>query len=107
MTFTPIFSTKEGVVKAVNGVSFTLEENSILGLVGGSGSGKTMTTLSILQLIPFPGKIVRGNILYDNTSLLEMNSEQIRRIKVLGDFSDLSGRGGGVEPGHHNRPSSR
>lgn len=75
------FSTKEGIVKAVNGVSLSLHENSVLGLVGESGSGKTITALSILQLVPFPGKVVKGNITYDGRDLLHMPTNQMRRIR--------------------------
>ena len=53
------FKTTDGTVKAVNGVSFSLEEHSILGIVGESGSGKTVTALSILQLVPFPARSSR------------------------------------------------
>ncbi|SVE11354.1 uncharacterized protein METZ01_LOCUS464208, partial [marine metagenome] len=59
------FSTNEGIVKAVNGISLSLHENRVLGVVGESGSGKTMTALSILQLVPFPGDVVKGKITYD------------------------------------------
>ncbi len=75
------FMAKEGTVKAVNGVSFTLEEDSVLGLVGESGSGKTVTALSILQLVPFPGKIVEGSITYNGESLLDMSTERLRSIR--------------------------
>ena len=75
------FMTKEGTVKAVNGVSFDLEEDSVLGLVGESGSGKTVTALSILQLVPFPGKIVEGSITYDGESLLDTSTERLREIR--------------------------
>jgi oligopeptide/dipeptide ABC transporter ATP-binding protein len=75
------FSTKEGIVKAVNGVSLSLHENSILGLVGESGSGKTMTALSILQLVPFPGQVVSGSITYDGQDLLTMPMNKMRRIR--------------------------
>ena len=75
------FSTKQGIVKAVNGVSLSLHENSVLGLVGESGSGKTMTALSILQLVPFPGQVVSGNITYDGQDLLHMPINRIRRIR--------------------------
>ena len=75
------FATKQGVVKAVNGVSLTLEEDSVLGLVGESGCGKTVTALSILRLVPFPGEIVSGRIRYDGTDLLALNEREMRRIR--------------------------
>ena len=75
------FLTKEGTVKAVNGVSFTLEEDSVLGLVGESGSGKTVTALSILQLVPFPGKIMEGSITYNGQNLLDMSTERLRALR--------------------------
>ena len=75
------FLTKEGTVKAINGVSFTLEEDSVLGLVGESGSGKTVTALSILQLVPFPGKIVEGSITYNGQNLLDMSTERLRALR--------------------------
>ena len=64
------FSTNEGIVKAVNGISLSLHENRVLGVVGESGSGKTMTALSILQLVPFPGDVVKGKITYDGAPVL-------------------------------------
>ena len=75
------FKTKEGMVKAVNGVSLRLEEDRVLGVVGESGSGKTVTALSIMQLVPIPGEIVSGKILYDGVDLLGLSSEQMRRLR--------------------------
>ena len=75
------FPTKEGVVKAVNGVSLTLTENGVLGLVGESGSGKTVTALSVLQIVPFPGKTVKGSIRFKGTDLLSLDEERMRRIR--------------------------
>ena len=75
------FVTEEGTVKAVNGVSLTLERDRILGLVGESGSGKTMTALSVLQIVPFPGKVVSGSIRYGGTDLLGLTQDEIRRIR--------------------------
>lgn len=75
------FPTKDGTVKAVNGVSLQLKEDSILGLVGESGSGKTVTALSVLRLLPSPGQTVRGRVWYQNQDLLRLQPEEMRRIR--------------------------
>ncbi len=76
------FFTEEGVVNAVNGVSNDVMPGEILGLVGESGCGKTVSALSILRLIPNPpGKITSGKILFDGEDILKMNEEQIRHIR--------------------------
>ncbi len=76
------FYTEEGVVKAVDGVSYDLEEGETLGLVGESGSGKSVSALSILRLIPQPpGKIVAGEVLFDGKDLLKLDEEEIRHIR--------------------------
>jgi peptide/nickel transport system ATP-binding protein len=75
------FDTAKGDVKAVNGVDLTLEEGEILGLVGESGSGKTMLALSILRLIPAPGKIVDGTIHFHGRSLRDLNEQELRDIR--------------------------
>ena len=75
------FYTDDGVMPAVDGVSFHLEEGEILAIVGESGCGKSVTSMSILNLINKPGKIVGGEILYKNENLLEKNEEEMRRIR--------------------------
>lgn len=75
------FDTRDGVVKAVNGVSLTLNHDSVLGVVGESGSGKTVTALSILRLVPLPGKIVSGSIRFEGTDLLSLGSEGMRHLR--------------------------
>jgi oligopeptide transport system ATP-binding protein len=76
------FFTPDGVVKAVDGVSFTLKEGETLGIVGESGSGKSVTAMSIMRLIPFPpGKTVSGEILYRNEDLLKYSPEEMRHIR--------------------------
>ena len=76
------FYTDEGVVKAVDGISYELQPGEILGLVGESGSGKTVSTLSILRLIPRPpGRIVSGEVWFEGNDLLKLGEEQIRRIR--------------------------
>ena len=76
------FFTQAGVVKAVNGVSFTLSRNETLGIVGESGSGKTVAALSLLQLVPDPpGRIVDGEILYKGRDLCKLNDAEIRAVR--------------------------
>jgi oligopeptide transport system ATP-binding protein len=67
------FFTQDGVVKAVNGVSFTLNEGEALGLVGESGCGKSVSALSLMRLIPQPpGRIVSGEVMFDGRDLLKL-----------------------------------
>jgi oligopeptide transport system ATP-binding protein len=76
------FNTPEGVVHAVNGVSFNLDKGETLGIVGESGCGKSVSVLSILQLIPQPpGKILGGQVLFMGKDLLKMTPEEIRHIR--------------------------
>ncbi len=76
------FYTEEGVVKAVDGVSYEVEEGETLALVGESGCGKSVSALSILRLIPNPpGKIVGGEIWFDGQDLLKLDEDEIRRIR--------------------------
>ena len=76
------FFTHNGVVKAVDGVSFTLHEGKTLGLVGESGCGKTITCLSILNLVPEPaGRIVSGSISFAGEELLSKSGREMRQIR--------------------------
>src|SRR6185369_10604819 len=76
------FDTEDGVVKAVDGISFNLKRGETLGIVGESGSGKSVTNLSIIRLVPDPpGKIVSGEVLFDGQDLLLLSKESIRRIR--------------------------
>src|SRR4030065_1234320 len=76
------FKTPEGVVHAVNGVSFSLEQGETLGVVGESGCGKSVTMLSCLRLIASPpGEIVAGKALFKEKDLLTMNLEEIRKLR--------------------------
>jgi oligopeptide transport system ATP-binding protein len=76
------FWTDAGLVKAVDGVSFDLDEGETLGLVGESGCGKSVSALSILRLIPHPpGKIVGGEIFFDGRNLLEVSEEEMRDVR--------------------------
>jgi oligopeptide transport system ATP-binding protein len=76
------FFTEEGVVKAVDGITYDLEEGETLGLVGESGSGKSVSALSILRLIPNPpGKIVGGEVWFDGQDLIQADEDEIRHIR--------------------------
>jgi len=75
------FHIPEGVVRAVNGISFRIQRGETLGLVGESGCGKSVTALSILRLIPSPGKIVKGSILFDGQDLLRLSLHQMQKIR--------------------------
>ncbi|MFQ3664200.1 MAG: ABC transporter ATP-binding protein [Chloroflexaceae bacterium] len=76
------FHSQDGVVKAVDGVSFSVDRGETLGIVGESGCGKSVTSLSIMRLIPSPpGKIAGGQILFDGEDLLQQSEEQMRHIR--------------------------
>jgi oligopeptide/dipeptide ABC transporter ATP-binding protein len=76
------FHTQDGTIHAVNGVSFELREGELLGIVGESGCGKSVTVMSLLRLIPIPpGEIASGEAYYQNRDLLAMDSDEIRRIR--------------------------
>jgi len=72
------FHTRDGVVRAVTGVDFHVDRGEILGLVGESGCGKTVSALSILGLIASPGRIEAGEVLFDGTDLLTLKSAEMR-----------------------------
>src|SRR5438046_9336592 len=77
------FYTDEGVVKAVDGLSYELRKGQTLGIVGESGSGKSVHALSVMRLIPQPpGKIVDGQILFDGTDLLKLPAHETRRVRA-------------------------
>ncbi len=75
------FYTQEGVVKAVDGLSYHIEEGEKFGVVGESGAGKSVTALSLLGLIEDPGRIVDGEIVFDGQDLLELSDQEIRTIR--------------------------
>jgi oligopeptide transport system ATP-binding protein len=76
------FITPRSVVKAVDGVSFHVDENETMGIVGESGCGKTVTALSILRLLPRPaGTIVGGKIIFEGLDIVKMTEKQLQRIR--------------------------
>jgi oligopeptide/dipeptide ABC transporter ATP-binding protein len=75
------FYTRDGVVKAVDGVSFEVRRGEVLGLVGESGCGKSVTSLSILRLVGAPGKVDSGEIFFDGRDLLTLSSSEMTQIR--------------------------
>jgi peptide/nickel transport system ATP-binding protein len=75
------FYTEEGVVKAVDGVSFDIYEDEVMGLVGETGCGKSVTALSILRLVREPGKIIEGSIIYKGNNLLDLSEAEMREYR--------------------------
>ena len=75
------FFTEDGVVSAVDGVSFEVYPGEVLGLVGESGCGKSVTSLSIMRLIAPPGKIAEGEILLDGKNLLDLSEGEMTKIR--------------------------
>ena len=85
------FKTREGEVHAVDGVSFELERGQTLGIVGESGCGKSVTALSIMGLVPQPGKVVSGSVIFDGRELVgrkEHDLEDIRGREIAMIFQD-------------------
>jgi len=77
-----VFDTQDGVVHAVNGVSFTLNEGEFLGVVGESGSGKSVTMMSLLKLIPMPpGRIDSGTVFFGGQDLLTLELDELRKVR--------------------------
>ena len=75
------FRTREGVVRAVDGIDFSVDRGEIMGLVGESGCGKSVTSLSIMRLIAPPGAIDGGQIVFDGRDLLTLTGDEMRQIR--------------------------
>jgi peptide/nickel transport system ATP-binding protein len=75
------FDTRAGLVRAVDGVSFHLDRGELLGLVGESGCGKSITALSIMRLVTPPGKIAGGQIVFDGRDLLQLSNAEMRAVR--------------------------
>src|SRR5487761_1842755 len=75
------FRTDDGVVHAVDGVSFNIRQGQTMGLVGESGCGKSVTALSVMGLIEHPGTIAGGKILFEGKDLVGLGAEEIRHVR--------------------------
>jgi oligopeptide/dipeptide ABC transporter ATP-binding protein len=75
------FDTEDGLVEAVEGVTFGVRPGEVLGVVGESGSGKSVTALALLRLIRSPGRIVRGDVRFEGTDLLGLSEEEMRAVR--------------------------
>lgn len=75
------FQTEEGLVRAVNGISYSLEEGEILGIVGESGSGKSVSVLSLMGLISQPPGKISGQAFFDEQDLMQMPPEEVRKVR--------------------------
>jgi oligopeptide/dipeptide ABC transporter ATP-binding protein len=75
------FPTRDGTVRAVSGVSFHVDRGEVLGLVGESGCGKSVTSLSILRLVARPGRIEQGAVRFEGVDLLKLSGDQMRQIR--------------------------
>ncbi len=94
------FKTQDGLVKAVDGVSFQVDKGETLGIVGESGSGKSVTSLSIMRLIQSPpGKIVGGKIMFDGEDLLQYDESEMPQDSWQKHRHDLSGSDDLAQPG--------
>jgi oligopeptide/dipeptide ABC transporter ATP-binding protein len=75
------YATERGVVRAVRKVDLTVGEGEIVGLVGESGCGKSATLLSVMRLLPYPGKVVAGQVLLDGTDVLKLSMKDLRPLR--------------------------
>jgi peptide/nickel transport system ATP-binding protein len=75
------FYTRDGVVRAVDGIDFHVDRGEIMGLVGESGCGKSVTSLSILRLVANPGRVEAGEVIFDGQDLLKLSGDAMRRIR--------------------------
>ena len=75
------FHTREGIAKAVDGIDFSIDAGEVLGVVGESGCGKSVTSLSVMGLVPKPGRIESGQVLYKGRDLLTMRKREVQKIR--------------------------
>ena len=75
------FNTREGVVKAVNGVNLSVKDDSTVGVIGETGSGKSVMAMSLLRLVPYPGKVVEGAVHFQGKDIMKATEEELLSIR--------------------------
>src|SRR5260370_26905576 len=75
------FRPRDGIVRAVDGVSFSIPQGETMGLVGESGCGKSVTALSIMRLLDYPGEIAGGRVIFEGKDLTELEMDEMRKIR--------------------------
>ena len=85
------FATRHNVLRAIDGISFDIAKGEVLGVVGESGAGKSVTGLAVIGLIDPPGRIAGGEILLSGSRIDNLPPEQMRRIRGKADRNDFSG----------------
>ena len=75
------FHTREGIARAVDGVDFSLNPGEVLGVVGESGCGKSVMSLSVMGLVPKPGRVESGKVIFKGRDLLKMRPRQLEKIR--------------------------
>ena len=101
------FRTEDGLVRAVDGVSFSVGAGEVLGIVGESGSGKSVTAMSMMRLIRDPNAIIEGEVLYKGRDLLKLSPTQMREVRGSRDRDDLPGSDDLAQPGLPRRLADR
>jgi peptide/nickel transport system ATP-binding protein len=92
------YLTPFGAVKAIDGISFKLKKGIALGFAGESGCGKTTVALSIMRILPYPGKVLGGEMLFKGTDIMKMNEEELRQIRWKGISTVFQGAMASLNP---------
>ena len=101
------FRTEDGIVRAVDGVSFSIAKGEVLGIVGESGSGKSVTMMSVMRLIIDPNAVFEGQVIYKGRDLMKLGQDAMREVRGVGDRDDLPGPDDLAQPGLPGRLADR
>ena len=85
------FRTEDGLVRAVDGVSFSIAKGEVLGIVGESGSGKSVTLMSVMRLIIDQNAVFEGQVIYKGRDLMKLGQDAMREVRGVRDRDDLPG----------------